>query len=260
MTGQIWSARSMVDVPQTTAMSVYSHGDEMERHILNSSKHVINLKAKIHLKANTASMNVWLFYPNLNKSVWPLWSYLVVWRKPHSPICWGPLGPQSTQRSGRGSRVKPSHCSALLCVKQLNRDKPTEISPIHLPIFAKNQKYPTLDDLAESQLSIRRICLDLTSSSLCRFRVRKQNTSYICWTRVACGHHLASGLDGKRVSSTIVGLLPLSGKPIPFFVAEFRGRLLEANGETQHRPLQSDMLQQWPHTFVRASLWNPFSW
>lgn len=211
----------------------------------------------INLKANTASINVWLSYPNLNKSVWPLWSYLVVWRKPHSPICSGPLGPQSTRQSGWGSRVKPSHCSALCEAakqRQANRNKSNRLAH-----FCK--KTWKMKNIQLSMISLNLSCQsDLTSLSLCRFRVRTQNTSYIGWTWVACGHHLASGLDRKRVSSTIVGLLPLSGKLIPFFVAEFRGRLLEANGETQHRPLQSDMLQQWPHTFVRASLWNPFSW
>lgn len=172
----------------------------------------------IHLKANTASINVWLFYPNLNKTVWPLWSYLVAWRKPHSPICWGPLGPQSTRWSGWGSRVKPSHCCALCDAAKQRQANTNKSNPVaHFCNKKRKEKYPTLDDLAESQLSIRRSCLDLTSSSLCRFRGRKQNTSYICWTWVACGHHLASGLDGKRVSSTMVGLFPLAGKLIPFF-------------------------------------------
>lgn len=124
----------------------------------------------ICLKVNVASTNVLPCYPNLNKPV----SYLVVWREPHSPICWGPLGPQSTRWSGWWSRIKPSHCSALC--EEANGDIPREISPM-LWAIPKNLNW---DDLADSQLSSERICLDLTSSSsLCRFKARTQKARFI---------------------------------------------------------------------------------
>lgn len=44
----------------------------------------------------------------------------------------------------------------------------------------------------------------------------KRPVLYICWTWAACGHHLVPGLDGKRVTTTMVELLHFTSKQSVF--------------------------------------------